>query len=1067
MSERLFIAYLTSGLGNRLRPLAAALAYCDLTGRQLRMYWDSITPNGCLTPFDRLFENDIRVISLKEIEELGDRSVGLFTEKGSGHGVRREAQLFGRPQLLALSTNSAPQGCSALRLDDPNDVIVVYDNDFLDCVPREYSIKALRTLRPCADIVAKVLGWAESLNLNLQTKGVHARGTDFGLKDALDIYSNMIRERVAVDQGEMFFLSTEDQQLETGLRERFPAQVLSRNDRLYLQLNKGKMVWNDPDSYTITADHGVDALTDIYLLACVTLVVYHPASTFADISRCLHGVLSEPLMPALINYDSGSKLADVNRLFLERCSQLVPRTGASLEDYLSSVAFGPLYLEKMPSSFVYWETLGYRLPILERMIAGNNTTPTLIWDCDLFEAWLDGGLEGITDANFRSICPYPEARSQIGRLAGHISGSRILIIGSETFWLELLCCLYGAIEVTTVEYREIRWQGKRRSETPVNCISWDRFLVDLAIHDQAYDMILTYSSIEHSGLGRYGDGLMPLGDLYSFLLMSQCLAPHGFCAVGVPVGQDLTHFNAHRIYGNVRIRALEHISGMQYLGIASPDEEYLVNYESDSDLKGGWTLAALGKLPLGKLRQPILCFVWSGYSVERFIEGRTSYLSKSRLSRKFGDPHLIALEATAKAMGGERFVEITHIRPFGFHELDGKRINLSVGEALEAPAQPFVGIRHCVLHILLGCGVTVERFILALRWALAHFDFVHLLEHNAASDDWFSPEIRAEHCIENCLTLPELTTIAHLLSLTVSTPQLLTGLRSDDRNLLISLRGGKHIINYQEVDGFYAQMGLSREANGTASFQSWSDVYLGTAEAMSLVRRHVEKLTQSRGRYVGRKLYASCGGFFSLDQMVECSHQGFSEMVFFDINPSTITFASTIHALVKISRSRREFLEQYLLVSIEQDSDCRYIIDMSTTFESRLRRAARVGSLYREDIFNILRVLLFARLRSEGLDLWGMRNVGDNRIDVSSRLDIYAEQERFIDSNCLINGASSWLSNDESYALVRELLKATPIRYVTASIEELDLINEDLLLASNIFDFLSPEVRQGIVAEVF
>ena len=113
---------------------------------------------------------------------------------------------------------------------------------------------------------------------------------------------------------------------------------------------------------------------------------------------------------------------------------------------------------------------------------------------------------------------------------------------------------------------------------------------------------------------------MPLGDLFTFQLMSRCMKPSGLCAVAVPTGQDLTRFNAHRIYGEKRIRDMEHISGLRYIGLAAPDRGYL---QSDlvEDLRDGWNLDNLASLPLGQYRRPILCFGKEGFSVDRYAQG--------------------------------------------------------------------------------------------------------------------------------------------------------------------------------------------------------------------------------------------------------------------------------------------------------------------------------------------------------------------------------------------------------------------------------------------------------------
>lgn len=1067
MSRKLYIAYCTSGLGNRLRPLASALAYCNLTGRQLLLYWDLMTPNGCLTPFEDLFENAIERISLDEILSLKNRSIGLFTDKGPGHNITREAERFGRDQLLQLSRYASPQHSQALQLDDSNDVVIVYDNDYLSSIALETSIAALRSLRPKPEILTRVKKHVNDLGLTLTTKAVHARGTDFGLSNALSMYESAIRDRIAVDQGEKFFLSTEDEQLEHGLQKLFPNQLLSRPDRLHVQLNEGKQIWNDPDSFTISHEHGIDALVDIYLLSCVSLVVFHPGSTFAEISRHLHGVLGQQPNP----------VEALNSEYINRCTAMMPRGSAAFELPTISHTKGPIYLENIPTSYLYWETLGYRIPVLERMIMVSHSNSQLEWDAEYFSQVIkinDGSPEFAARV-IQGLCPYPEAPSQLAKLQSHIRHSKVLIIGSESYWLELLCALYGAKEITTVEYRKIRWTGNLVCNTAISTMTWDQYLAELPHYKDAYDVILSYSSIEHSGLGRYGDNLVPLGDLYTFYLMSFCLASHGLCVLAVPVGQDLTHFNAHRIYGPLRIKALEQVANLRLLGIATPDQQYLSGEEPLDELKEGWTLANLTQLPLGKLRQPLLCFARDDFNNDRFINGRNNTFNNSMQISKIiqthkaeaiRDPHVIALNATAQAVGSARFVEVCYKVPFGFQELNAQRINISVNDALSSTPRHFDGIDHCVLHVLLGCGVPIEHYIATLRWALTQFKHVHVLEHNRESSDWNTSDIRMDHYIDNCLNEEELRTISQLLSLSVSEFQCLPGIQSPSRNLLFTISGHDQALNYRDINHFYQQLNINTNPERRYSFSNWNDVYLGTAESITLVSNHVNKLNEVRGYYSGKRLYASCGGFFSLDQMIACDNQGFTEIVMFDVNPHTVSFAHTIHRLIHISSNRQAFLEHYLLCRVHSNTQGRFELDTSDSFDKRIARAAKVGYCYDQDVFNILRILIFARLTVNGLQIWGMRNVSDNRIDQPGRLDIHADQEQFCNSNCLINGKASWLASDSSYAQVKMLLAQVPIKYMIAGIEQIHCEEGDLILASNILDFVPASVRTSIKADI-
>jgi hypothetical protein len=292
--------------------------------------------------------------------------------------------------------------------------------------------------------------------------------------------------------------------------------------------------------------------------------------------------------------------------FIALAKQLVSRGDTIHPLDIETGEYGPLLPEQTSTAFMYWETLGYSIPFMERLLMSSYSgQPVLKWDGAVFDMLAAIPPELFPHKLFSRICPYPEAWSQMAVLRGYMKGKKILIIGSETFWVELLCVLGGATEITTVEYRPIEWSESPKAN--LCTITWDDFTTNLAIHEQRYDLILTYSSLEHSGLGRYGDCITPLGDLFTFYLMSRCMQPTGLCAVAVPTGQDITHFNAHRIYGEKRIRAMLHVSGLKFIGIAGPDEAYLES-EPEEYLRDGWTLAGLARLPLGSYRQPILCF---------------------------------------------------------------------------------------------------------------------------------------------------------------------------------------------------------------------------------------------------------------------------------------------------------------------------------------------------------------------------------------------------------------------------------------------------------------------------
>ncbi len=60
-------------------------------------------------------------------------------------------------------------------------------------------------------------------------------------------------------------------------------------------------------------------------------------------------------------------------------------------------------------------------------------------------------------------------------------------------------------------------------------------------------------TVEHIGLGRYGDELDPSGDLKAMAELQRVLAPGGNLFFVVPVGKPKLMFNAHRIYAHQQI----------------------------------------------------------------------------------------------------------------------------------------------------------------------------------------------------------------------------------------------------------------------------------------------------------------------------------------------------------------------------------------------------------------------------------------------------------------------------------------------------------------------------------
>lgn len=71
---------------------------------------------------------------------------------------------------------------------------------------------------------------------------------------------------------------------------------------------------------------------------------------------------------------------------------------------------------------------------------------------------------------------------------------------------------------------------------------------------ERFDAVISYSSVEHSGLGRYGDAMNPWGDRQAIARAWCMTKPGGRIALGLPYNPvDTIHYNAHREYGPIQL----------------------------------------------------------------------------------------------------------------------------------------------------------------------------------------------------------------------------------------------------------------------------------------------------------------------------------------------------------------------------------------------------------------------------------------------------------------------------------------------------------------------------------
>lgn len=123
----------------------------------------------------------------------------------------------------------------------------------------------------------------------------------------------------------------------------------------------------------------------------------------------------------------------------------------------------------------------------------------------------------------------------------------VAIIGSTTPWYESIVLAFGGKPVT-IEYNKIITDDPRLKILTVE---------EYEKEPLQFDVILSISSTEHDGLGRYGDPLNPEADLqFMTKVRTQMLKPEGLLFLAVPIGMDCLIWNECRIYGPLRFPLL-------------------------------------------------------------------------------------------------------------------------------------------------------------------------------------------------------------------------------------------------------------------------------------------------------------------------------------------------------------------------------------------------------------------------------------------------------------------------------------------------------------------------------
>jgi hypothetical protein len=204
---------------------------------------------------------------------------------------------------------------------------------------------------------------------------------------------------------------------------------------------------------------------------------------------------------------------------------------------------------KIPDLLYNDYTLNNTIPIVNRFFNEKTALEKKIWDDKYIKSFIDKNTFDLIK-KYKGFGNYGE-KAVLWLLTSFqkykIINKKVAVIGSGNPWIESILLQLNN-EITTIEYNPPNIE----SSYNLKSIYYNEFINS----NNMYDAIVSYSSIEHSGLGRYGDILDPNGDIKVMDSIYNHLSKEGYLILGVPVGEDALAWNAHRIYGKKRFPLL-------------------------------------------------------------------------------------------------------------------------------------------------------------------------------------------------------------------------------------------------------------------------------------------------------------------------------------------------------------------------------------------------------------------------------------------------------------------------------------------------------------------------------
>lgn len=118
-------------------------------------------------------------------------------------------------------------------------------------------------------------------------------------------------------------------------------------------------------------------------------------------------------------------------------------------------------------------------------------------------------------------------------------------------------------------------------------------IMHLPLHNNYFDVVIAISTIEHIGIGYYGDPIVEQGDRLAFKEIRRVLKEKGKVVVTVPAGKNYEVHNEGRVYSHSELISLFEPAHIDYFSKGFFPKQIEVNDLLHRQYKGKWALACI------------------------------------------------------------------------------------------------------------------------------------------------------------------------------------------------------------------------------------------------------------------------------------------------------------------------------------------------------------------------------------------------------------------------------------------------------------------------------------------